>query len=62
MESKVAEELVKEIEGIEQVPTNQNDFGLTDLLFVALISLLSGILVALIYIQLNSRKTKKNRI
>lgn len=59
MESKVAEELVKEIEGIEQVSTNQNDFGLTDLLFVALISLLSGILVALIYIQLNSRKTKK---
>ena len=59
MESKVAEDLVKEIEGIEQVSTNQNDFGLTDLLFVALISLLSGILVALIYIQLNSRKTKK---
>jgi FimV-like protein len=59
MESKVAEELIKEIEDIEKVSTNQNDFGLTDLLFVALISLLSGILVALIYIQLNSRKTKK---
>jgi FimV-like protein len=59
MESKVAQELVKEVESIEQTSSAQNDFGLTDLLFVALISVLSGILIALIYIQLNSRKTKK---
>ena len=59
MENKVAQELVKEVESIEQTSSTQNDFGLTDLLFVALISVLSGILIALIYIQLNSRKTKK---
>ena len=59
MESKVAQELVKEVESIEKISSAQNDFGLTDLLFVALISVLSGILIALIYIQLNSRKTKK---
>ena len=58
VESRVANELVKEVEPIKK-PNDTNDFGLMDLLFVAVISIISGILIALIYIQLNSRKTKK---
>jgi len=56
-ESKVAEELVKETEDIKSVDVQE--FGLMDLLFVAFVSILSGILIALIYIQLKSRQTKK---
>jgi FimV-like protein len=56
-ESKVAEELIKETEDIK--PADVQEFGLMDLLFVALVSILSGILIALIYIQLKSRQTKK---
>ncbi len=58
IESRVANELVKEVELIKK-PNDVNDFGLIDLLFVAVISVISGVLIALIYIQLNSRKTKK---
>ncbi len=58
VESRVVNELVKEVESIKK-PNDTNDFGLKDLLFVAVISIISGILIALIYIQLNSRKTKK---
>ena len=56
-ESKVAEELIKETEDIK--PADVQEFGLMDLLFVAFVSILSGILIALIYIQLKSRQTKK---
>ena len=56
-ESKVAEELIKETEDIK--PADVQEFGLMDLLFVALVSILSGILIALIYIQLKSRQTRK---
>lgn len=56
-ESKVAEELIKETEDIK--PGDVQEFGLMDLLFVAFVSILSGILIALIYIQLKSRQTKK---
>ncbi len=56
-ESKVAEELIKETEDIKF--SEVQDFGLMDLLFVAFVSILSGILVALIYIQLKSRQPNK---
>ena len=56
-ESKVAKELIKETEDIK--PVDVQEFGLMDLLFVAFVSILSGILIALIYIQLKSRQTKK---
>ena len=56
-ESKVAEELIKEAEDIKSADVQE--FGLMDLLFVAFVSILSGILIALIYIQLKSRQTKK---
>jgi FimV-like protein len=56
-ESKVAEELIKETEDIK--PGDVQEFGLMDLLFVAFVSILSGILIALIYIQLKSRQAKK---
>lgn len=56
-ESKVAEELIKETADIKE--TEIQEFGLMDLLFVAFVSILSGILIALIYIQLKSRKSKK---
>ena len=56
-ESKVAEELIIETEDIKS--SDVQEFGLMDLLFVAFVSILSGILIALIYIQLKSRQTKK---
>ena len=57
IESKVAEELIKETEILE-TETSQG-FGLMDLLFVAFVSILSGVLIALIYIQLKSRQPQK---
>ena len=57
IESKVAQELIKETEILES-ETSQG-FGLMDLLFVAFVSILSGVLIALIYIQLKSRQPKK---
>ena len=57
IESKVAEELIKETEILES-ETSQG-FGLMDLFFVAFVSILSGVLIALIYIQLKSRQPKK---
>tara|TARA_B110000967_G_scaffold209076_1_gene263639 strand:+ start:5161 stop:6492 length:1332 start_codon:yes stop_codon:yes gene_type:complete len=59
LDNRVAEELIKEVNSIDNNANKSSGFGLRDLLFVALISILSGILIALIYIQLNSRKTKK---
>jgi FimV-like protein len=56
-ESKVVEELIKETEDIKSADIQE--FGLMDLLFVAFVSILSGILIALIYIQLKSRQTKR---
>ena len=50
IESKVAEELIKETEILES-ETSQG-FGLMDLLFVAFVSILSGVLIALIYINI----------
>jgi len=57
IESKVAEELIKETEIIQN--EKAKGFGLMDLLFVAFVSILSGVLIALIYIQLKSRQPKK---
>ena len=57
IENKIAKDLSNEINSIEESVT-ENNFGLMDLLFVAITSVLSGILIALIYIQLKSRKTK----
>ena len=57
IENKIAKDLSNEINSIDESVT-ENNFGLMDLLFVAITSVLSGILIALIYIQLISRKTK----
>ena len=57
IESKVAQELIKETEIIQN--EKAQGFGLMDLLFVAFVSILSGVLIALIYIQLKSRQPKK---
>ena len=57
IDSKVAEDLIEETEIIQN--DKAQGFGLMDLLFVAFVSILSGVLIALIYIQLKSRKPKK---
>jgi FimV-like protein len=57
IENKIAKDLSNEINSIDE-SVAENNFGLMDLLFVAITSVLSGILIALIYIQLKSRKTK----
>ena len=57
LESKVVRDLSEKVESIEEIKT-VNNFGIRELLFVAIISILSGILIALIYIQLQSRRIK----
>ena len=57
LESRVIRDLSEKVESIEEIKT-VNNFGIRELLFVAIISILSGILIALIYIQLQSRRTR----
>ena len=57
VESKMAEDLLQETKNIDN--SESQEFNLTDLLFVAFVSILSGVLIALIYIQLKSRQSKK---
>ncbi|MBL6818129.1 MAG: hypothetical protein O2846_04765 [Proteobacteria bacterium] len=57
VESKIAEDLLQETKNIDN--SESQEFTLTDLLFVAFVSILSGVLIALIYIQLKSRQSKK---
>ena len=57
LDSKVIKDLSEKVESIEEIKT-VNNFGIRELLFVAIISILSGILIALIYIQLQSRRIK----
>ena len=57
LESRVVRDLSEKVESIEETKTG-NNFGIRELLFVAIISILSGILIALIYIQLQSRRIK----
>ena len=57
LESRVIRDLSEKVESIEEIKT-VNNFGIRELLFVAIISILSGILIALIYIQLQSRRIK----
>ena len=57
VESKIAEDLLQETKNIDN--SESQGFNLTDLLFVAFVSILSGVLIALIYIQLKSRQSKK---
>ena len=57
LESRVVRDLSEKVESIEEIKT-VNNFGIRELLFVAIISILSGILIALIYIQLQSRRIK----
>ena len=57
VESKIAEDLLQETKNIDN--SESQEFNLTDLLFVAFVSILSGVLIALIYIQLKSRQSKK---
>ena len=57
LDSRVIKDLSEKVESIEEIKT-VNNFGIRELLFVAIISILSGILIALIYIQLQSRRIK----
>jgi FimV-like protein len=57
VESKIAKDLLQETKNIDN--SESQEFNLTDLLFVAFVSILSGVLIALIYIQLKSRQSKK---
>jgi len=57
VEIKIAKDLLQETKNIDN--SESQEFNLTDLLFVAFVSILSGVLIALIYIQLKSRQSKK---
>ena len=56
VESKALDKLIEVTE--EQEDKSGSGFGISDLLFVAVVSVLSGVLIALIYIQLNPAKKK----
>ena len=56
VESKTLDKLIEVTE--EQEDKSGSGFGISDLLFVAVVSVLSGVLIALIYIQLNPAKKK----
>ena len=56
VESKALDKLIEVTE--EQKDKSGSGFGVSDLLFVAVVSVLSGVLIALIYIQLNPAKKK----
>ena len=56
VESKTLDKLIEVTE--EQENKSGSGFGISDLLFVAVVSVLSGVLIALIYIQLNPAKKK----
>lgn len=57
VENKTLDKLI-EIENTQEKAQEDSVFGAMDLLFVAFVSVLSGVLIALIYIQLNSTKKK----
>ena len=57
VENKTLDKLV-EIENDQENIQDDSGFGVMDLLFVAIVSVLSGVLIALIYIQLNATKKK----
>ena len=57
VENKTLDKLI-EIENDQENIQDDSGFGVMDLLFVAIVSVLSGVLIALIYIQLNSTKKK----
>ena len=57
VENKTLDKLI-EIENNQENIQDDSGFGVMDLLFVAIVSVLSGVLIALIYIQLNSTKKK----
>ena len=56
VESKTLDKLIEVTK--EQEDKSGSGFGISDLLFVAVVSVLSGVLIALIYIQLNPAKKK----
>ena len=57
VENKTLDKLI-EIENNQENIQDDSGFGVMDLLFVAIVSVLSGVFIALIYIQLNSTKKK----
>ena len=57
VENKVLDKLI-DIDNNQEKVQDDSGFGVMDLLFVAFVSVLSGVLIALIYIQLNSSKKK----
>ena len=59
LENEIANELLDEIDALPKTE-NTNNFGLFDLIFISIISLLSGILLALIFIYLRNIRSTKN--
>ena len=57
VENKALDKLI-DIDNNQEKVQDDSGFGVMDLLFVAFVSVLSGVLIALIYIQLNSSKKK----
>ena len=57
VENKTLDKLI-DIDNNQEKVQDDSGFGVMDLLFVAFVSVLSGVLIALIYIQLNSSKKK----
>jgi FimV-like protein len=57
VENKILDKLI-EIDNSQENIQSDSGFGVMDLLFIAIVSVLSGVLIALIYIQLNSKKKK----
>tara|TARA_B100001029_G_scaffold90677_1_gene74404 strand:- start:3724 stop:5076 length:1353 start_codon:yes stop_codon:yes gene_type:complete len=59
LENEIANELLNEIEELQETE-NKNNFGIFDLIFISIISLASGILLALIFIYLRNIRNAKS--
>ena len=60
IENEVANELLDEIEEIEDAPKVNNNYGTLDLIFISIVSLVSGILLALIFIYVRNMRNTNN--
>jgi FimV-like protein len=61
IESEVVNEFFDKVAESEEIPT-KNNIEIIDLIFISLISLISGIFLALIYINLRKIKSSRNNI
>ena len=60
IENEVANELLDEIEDLEDAPKVNNNYGTLDLIFISIVSLVSGILLALIFIYVRNMRNTNN--